>query len=86
MMKFLVSFHFGILWNYVSELFQTRLRSFAIGMCLTVGLVFQALGTYFVAFARAIHVHPLVVSVVFVAGSLMTAFFAPETQGKGIKV
>ena len=85
-MKLAVSFHFGVLWNYVSEVFQTRLRSFAIGVCLMFGLIFQALGPYFLDLAKWMKVYPLVVSIVFVAFSFLSAMYAVETQGHTIKV
>jgi hypothetical protein len=85
-MKFLVSFHFGILWNYVSELFDTRLRTFALGFSLTLGLIFQALGTYEVLLAKALHIHPLVVPFPFILLSLLSAIYAPETKGQGIRM
>lgn len=84
-MKFVTSFHFGILWTYISELFETKLRVFAIGFNLTLGLVFQALGSFTVVIANRVGVHPLSLPLIGIIGSLIASIYAPETKGQTLK-
>lgn len=83
-MKFLVSFHFGILWNYVAEVFETRIRTFSIGFALTIGMIFNSFCPFYVFFANMYNIFPLVTSLPIVLIAVPCAIYAPETKNKEI--
>lgn len=84
--KLLVCSHFAMLFNYVAELFPTKSRSFAFGLSLTVGLVFNSLGTYFLLFSQLTGLNAFVGVLFGVVISLPVALFSPETKDLQIEL
>ena len=86
MIKLIVSFHFAMLFNYVAEMFPTKSRSFAFGLSLTVGMIFNSVGTYFLLFSENTGLNPFVGVLFGVLVSIPVACLSPETRHKEIQI
>ena len=75
---------FGMIYLYISELHETKVRSFATSLLFTSGRSMCGLATYVIYVMNQLELHPM--SCLWVLGgiALFCSYLLPETKGQGM--
>ena len=83
-MVFVISIHFSSIYTYATELFDTKSRTFAISVCLTIANGMSGLTTYLIYLMKIMEMHSMSFMWVVGVASLVCSIYLPETKNRGI--
>lgn len=83
--RFLICMVYGILYNFVNELFPTNIRGFCMGFCILFGRIIQGFISYVTVFCIHHNFHPLLFIGVIAFVSNIFLLLLPETLRNGMK-
>lgn len=82
--KVFVCINFVLIYNYCSELFPTKVRGFALGVCIIVGRSTGLISLLLVDFTDSLGIHPMIGMVFSSVIAMLFSLLLPETVNKDI--
>ena len=82
--NYLLCVQFGIFYTYVTELFDTRSRSLALGVTLLIAKSLNGTGTYIILFFENLKLNPLCVNLLLCCMCVPSLILLPETRNRQI--
>jgi hypothetical protein len=76
---------FGVLYTYITELFNTKCRAISLSVSMTLGKLLSGLCTYVIYLMNLMHLHAMSFIWVLGALSILALKGLPETKGHDIK-
>lgn len=83
-LKMNTAWGFAIIFTYISEIFETEVRGFALGFAILAGRISVSFCAGFVFWGRERDLHPLVFCAVFAGFAQVAIIWLPETFGKEV--
>ena len=82
LIKLAICFQYGTIFSYVSELFPTHLRGFALGFTVAIGRFMSSLSSYMIFITDSLGMHPFATALLAGVVSLPFSIILEETAHK----
>ena len=83
-LKIVNRFGFSLAFNYIGELFPTKIRGLAMGLIITLGRCSESFGGYFYQLSVFYDIHPLILTGLPAFLALPASYYLPETVDKNL--
>jgi hypothetical protein len=84
-MKLVICMNYTLIFNYGSELFETKIRDFSVGIAVFSGRVLSVFCAIFEHWGYVMSIHPMAMGGIMAIIALPAAYILPETVHKNIK-
>ena len=84
LIKLVLCINYSLIFNYCSELFPTKMRGFALGICVFIGRVMVIFSFFIQRITDSLQINPMIGTIIGALIALPITLCLPETISSGI--